>query len=191
MCQTHCSGWLHTLLHLMPRGSSKGGVPILILIIGKLRLLRPRTHSNSMVGPRFNLCTLGSLFSFVKLIVNILSIFIHSFIHGETLLCQTRNVLGGGAAAAMQREIDPRGPRAGRIPFFWEKRSRVGPDTRALEASAPPPEGPRRYLEQMRAQFSANVVQGAGPTRVTPCLAEPCGDAEMPFSDGTPTQRAL
>lgn len=58
-----------------------------------------------MVGPRFNLCTLGSLFSFVKLIVNILSIFIHSFIHGETLLCQTRNVLGGGAAAAMQREI--------------------------------------------------------------------------------------
>lgn len=46
---------------------------------------------------------------------------------------------------------------------------------------------PRGYLEQMGAQFSAYVVQGAGATRVAPRLAEPCGDTETPFSDGTPT----
>lgn len=38
------------------------------LMIGKLKLVGPKTHSYLMVGPRLNLCTLGTVFSFVKLI---------------------------------------------------------------------------------------------------------------------------
>lgn len=68
MCQVHCARWLvtHSVSFDAQWGSYKG-VLIFILMIVKLRPVGPKTHNYLMVGPRFNLCTLGILFSFVKL----------------------------------------------------------------------------------------------------------------------------
>jgi hypothetical protein len=58
----------------------------------------------------------------------------------------------------------------GQFPIFWG----TGSLARALAHV------PRQYLEQVRAQFAADVVQRAGPTRVAPRLAKPCETQRHP-----------